>query len=253
MKEYFSRVRSFAGWLTTAMAIDGYRRAIASDKINNILVEIKKENDSKMKQLEQMQSNLEIIEDKVSWLNTKYTAVHGRIEKMIQELNKNKQKLTEYNEDPDKNQTLIEEIQRNSEEIVDRISTELTDFNDSTTNKVNEIFKSLSDSENSSKLFDDYLQQFNSIFDNLSTLEKGAVAYILMSITIYYCIIGIAISYYGDRLIIYFKLEEKYPRLAKWIQYRRTIQHYSIGLNLLMVLTIVGYVAYVNILILFVY
>ena len=253
MKEYLSRVRSFAGWITTAMAFDGSRRAIASDKINSVLVDIKKESDSKMKQLEQMQSNLEIREDKVSWLNTKYTAVHGRIENMIQELNKNKKRLTEYNEDPDKNKTLIEEVQRNSEEIVERISTELTEFNESTTTKVNEIFKSLSDNDNTSKLLNDYWQQVNSVLENLSTIEKGAVAYILMSITIYYCIMGIAISYYGDKLIVYFKLEEKYPRLAKWIQYRRTIQHYSIALNILMILTIVAYVAYINILILFVY
>jgi hypothetical protein len=74
-----------------------------------------------------------------------------------------------------------------------------------------------------------------------------------VSISIYYCVLGIAVSYYGDRLIIYFKLEEKYPRLAKWIQYRRTIQHFSIGLNLIFILTIVGYVAYVNYLILFIY
>ena len=253
MKEYLSKVKTFAGWITTAMAIDGYRRAIASDKINNVLVEIKKETDSKMKQLEQMQSNLEIREDKVSWLNSKYIGVQGRIEKMIQELNKNKKRITEYNEDPDKNQTLIEEVQRNSEEIVERISTELTEFNESTTNQVNEIFKSLSDSDSTSKLLDDYWQQVNSVLENLSTIEKGAVAYILMSITIYYCIMGITISYYGDKLIVYFKLEEKYPRLARWIKYRRTIQHYSIGLNLFLILTIVGYVAYVNILILFVY
>jgi len=89
MKEYLSRVRSFAGWIKTAIAFDGYRRAIASDKINNVLIDLKKENESKMKQLEQMQSNIEIREDKVSWLNNKCIAVQGRIEKMIQELNKN--------------------------------------------------------------------------------------------------------------------------------------------------------------------
>jgi hypothetical protein len=253
MKEYFSKVGSFAKWLTAAMAIDGYRRAVASDKINNVLVEIRNETELKIKKLEQMKSNLEIREDKVSWLNTKYVSVQGRIEKMLEDLNKNKKRLTEYNEDPDKNQTLIVEVQRNSEEIIERISTELTEFNNITNNKVNEIFKSLSDSDSTSKLVDNYWEQINSVLDNLSTLEKGAVAYILMSISIYYCILGIAISYYGDKLIIYFKLEDNYPWLVKWIKYRRTIQHYSIGINLLMVLTIVGYVAYVNILILFVY
>lgn len=253
MKEYLMRVMSLTKWILGGIAVDGYRRAVESDRINNILIEITKESESKMKKLEQMQSHLEIREDKVSWLNTKYTAVHGRITEMIQDLNKNKKRFTEYNEDPEKNQTLIEGVQRDSEEIIERISTELTEFKDSTTTQVNEIFQTLSDTDISSKFLNSYWEQINSIFENLSTLEKGAVANILVSISIYYCVLGIAVSYYGDRLIIYFKLEEKYPRLAKWIQYRRTIQHFSIGLNLIFILTIVGYVAYVNYLILFIY
>jgi hypothetical protein len=48
-------------------------------------------------------------------------------------------------------------------------------------------------------------------------------------------------------LIIKFKLEEKYPRLAKWIKYRRTIQHYNIGFNLALILFLAGYMAFVNI------
>lgn len=84
MKEYLTKVRSLTKWVMGAIAVDGYRGALTSDNINNVLVEITKETDSKIKQLDQIKSNLEIREDRVSWLNTKFTAVHGRIEKMIQ-------------------------------------------------------------------------------------------------------------------------------------------------------------------------
>jgi transcription termination factor NusB len=75
---------------------------------------------------------------------------------MIQDLNKNKKRFTEYNEDPEKNQTLIEGVQRDSEEIIERISTELTEFKDSTTTQVNEIFQTLSDTDISSKFLNSY-------------------------------------------------------------------------------------------------
>jgi len=39
--------------------------------------------------------------------------------------------------------------------------------------------------------------------------------HILIGIAIYYCVINVASAYYGDPLIIYFKLESKYPRLSK--------------------------------------
>ena len=47
-------------------------------------------------------------------------------------------------------------------------------------------------------------------------------------------------------VIIYYKLEEKYPRLAKWIKLRRKFQHYYIGLNILLISVTLLFVLYVN-------
>jgi hypothetical protein len=43
----------------------------------------------------------------------------------------------------------------------------------------------------------------------------GALGHILLGIGIYYSAVNIATAFYGDKLIVYFKLEDKYPRLAK--------------------------------------
>lgn len=80
-------------------------------------------------------------------------------------------------------------------------------------------------------------------------MEQGALASLAFAITVYYCAIGIAIDYYSDKLRIYLNLEHTMPRLARWIKYRRTLQPYSIGFNLSLLLLLAGYVAYVNILI----
>lgn len=135
------------------------------------------------------------------------------------ELNKNKQRLAEYNEDPEKNHTLIESLRRDSSEKWDRIIKELTEFKDST--QVYDIFQTLSDTDNSSNLLNYYWELINSILSNLSSAQLGALGHIFFAWTLYYCVVSIASSFYGDVILVKFKLEERYPRIARWIQYRR--------------------------------
>ena len=45
----------------------------------------------------------------------------------------------------------------------------------------------------------------------------GAVAYILVSICLIYLLIDILIIFYSEKLIKYYYIEEKYPKLTKFI------------------------------------
>lgn len=208
-----------------------------------------KKYEEKLKMLDQMQSKVELREDSISIAVAKVEAMKGRLEEKIREYTKNTERLEEYQKDPENNATMIEEVKRESIDIADKISTELSEFTKSIAPNIDGISKGSSDVENSSKFISDSLERFQNYLSSLSTVEQGAIASILFSISIYYCATSIATLYYGDRIIIYFKLEEKYPRLARWIKYRRTLQHYSIGFNLVLLYFIAGYVAYVNILI----
>jgi hypothetical protein len=53
--------------------------------------------------------------------------------------------------------------------------------------------------------------------------------------------------YYGDKIIIYFNLENKWPKLAKFIQLRRKFQDYYIRINALIIILILIFVIYINI------
>ena len=59
------------------------------------------------------------------------------------------------------------------------------------------------------------IESINSLFSELSTAQLGAIGHILAAIAIYYCIVTIAVAYYGDQLITRFNLETRYPRLAR--------------------------------------
>lgn len=73
-------------------------------------------------------------------------------------------------------------------------------------------------------------------------------AHIMASLLIIWCLFSILSAVFGEYLITYFKLEEKWPKLAKWIQIRRKLQYtYIIG-NATLILLTLWFIIYVNIL-----
>ena len=57
--------------------------------------------------------------------------------------------------------------------------------------------------------------------------------------------------YLGDKLIVYLNLEEKYPKIAKFIQLRRKFQNYYLLLNTSLILIIFLVLIIVNLIFLF--
>ena len=100
---------------------------------------------------------------------------------------------------------------------------------------------------NTPQLGDNYWETINEILSNLSTAQLGAIGHILLSVGIVYSVMNIASGYYGDKLITYFNLERKYPRLAKLIKYRRIYQEYNIAFNLILIWCIACYIIFVNV------
>jgi hypothetical protein len=56
--------------------------------------------------------------------------------------------------------------------------------------------------------------------------------FFLLSYIIFSNMISIVVILYGDHLIKKYKLEEKYPKLAKWIELRRRLQRYALIISI---------------------
>ena len=101
----------------------------------------------------------------------------------------------------------------------------------------------------------DKINEYYSIFkDYLSTLsieQVGALGHIILLSWILYTILNIIAIYYGDILIRYFKLEEKYPKIAKLIQIRRKFLEYYIKLNILLIILVLVLLLYTNFVVFF--
>ena len=92
------------------------------------------------------------------------------------------------------------------------------------------------------------ISSYQTFLDNLTLDQKYAVIHILLSIIIFLSLFNIIGLYLGDELIKFLKLEEKYPKIAKYIRLRRRFITYNIIFDSLIILlaliVIVGFNLY---------
>jgi hypothetical protein len=96
---------------------------------------------------------------------------------------------------------------------------------------------------------DDITNIYSSILQHISSMsmeQQGALFHISAAIGIFLCLLTIISIIYGDMLIKYFNLEEKYPKLAKIIQLRRKFQQYYLFINTLIIIVILILIISVN-------
>jgi hypothetical protein len=137
--------------------------------------------------------------------------------------------------------SIVEELVKESEEhtkVVTRASIDLQDIITSS--------KSGGSTSTSSSVLEDFWGKFNDFLSNASTAELGAVGHISASVVVLFCLWSIVTIFYGETLIIKFNLEERFPRLTKFIQLRRKFQHYYFLYNVLFIVLILSYVIYIN-------
>jgi hypothetical protein len=257
LKQLFTDFKHISKIVLGIIAVDGYSRS----RINDDILAFKESNratkmaEAKLARASELQEQLQIKSDKLSMLKTKFYATSDRVSIHIKNLEENRNKIKKLESDDNSaygNEELIAEVRKYSEKIVERISSEWNDFVTSTDiDSIDTTIKKIQDasanSNESSKLMNDFFENITKVFDSLSTEQLGAIGHVFLAIGLYYCVINISISYYGEILIQKYNIEKKFPSIAGWIQLRRKFQHYYIGWNLFLILFIAGYVAYVHI------
>ena len=102
-------------------------------------------------------------------------------------------------------------------------------FNDKLESLYDYIVKSSGNSGSSKSFTIDNLNIFDSVtnlYYNLNLVETLSLLHISGFIVITLSMLSILNIFYGDKIINYFSLEEKYPKLVKIIQLRRKFQQY---------------------------
>lgn len=84
-----------------------------------------------------------------------------------------------------------------------------------------------------SSIFDLDLEILWNRFETFDAITKTACIMILSSSIVFSCLFAITINLYGNYLISRFKLEERYPRVAIFINYRIKVSKYFILSNII--------------------
>jgi len=209
------------------------------DRINSLLENkiIDEGNKTKVMELVSRRSNsLEIVREDV---------------KKIQEL---KTSLSNSNLTDDVKNTLNEHLNKQ----IDKLSTDINHVNGDLSELL-ELIKNLGSSSSSSNQFintfnfTDLTNNFQYLIElyqkylaTLSLEEKGALANILISITLLFCLGSLISIFYIEYLIKKFNLEIKYSRIARFIKFRRKFQQYYFLFNSIFIFVGLITIIYIN-------
>ena len=95
----------------------------------------------------------------------------------------------------------------------------------------------------------DYIKNIYDYLDTLTLHEVSCILNILLFLTLIFTGLIILSMFYGNYLIDYFKLEERFPKLARLFKLRMTLQKYSIMWNIFIFFFICFFGIFVNLLI----
>jgi len=230
MKTPYNLLKRTTTGFMAYIALDGYIRAIINDnksKESDLLIQ------DTINKYELAVKQIKEKESIIASDNVEIIASLGRIKQDIDLVNIDAHNLT--------NQISINKNQG--------IETSTKILNKSASNLIDEINKLMDKIDKRSVYNNNYLDnifQFRDLFSSYNTAELGNIGHIFACFFIFGCLFDIAIAYYGDFLIVYFKLEEKYPWLLKWIRLRRKFQHYYIGLIIFLIIIALLFIIYVN-------
>nr|WVH38261.1 hypothetical protein [Trametes maxima] len=92
----------------------------------------------------------------------------------------------------------------------------------------------------------EFINEYYNFLDTLSIYELGSLANLLAAIFTLLCVMSLISIIYSNKIITYLNLENRFPKLAKIIQYRQKLQNYYLFMNFLFIVITLVAVIYVN-------
>jgi hypothetical protein len=243
LKNLITKFKGVIPFIALGLALDNRRLALDAkdDRLNRSiqtaekLANVIKENQDKVIENQIVKNKIASLSadasDHLDW--SKY---HNRI------VNELIEKLNNPNIDISEHEHLLKLIKTNTEQKTVFLE------------KANNSLQQINDLLTSGNSKNDFMSQFNiwivKYKNFLSTLTVEQINYIINIIgyvIIISSLISIAAVLYGDFLIKYFKLEEKFPKIAKYIIIRRKFQWYYLNYNFIVILILSIFLIILNI------
>jgi len=186
--------------------------------------------------LNKLENQLEIIEESNN-LRKDVEVLEQKLRNSVEIKRELQTKYSENSEDPAINDK-IQEVINTGEEIQNMYESVNTKF-DSFINKINTLLNNSNKSQ--------YFDSLQSFFDGLNYEQNLAIVHISGSMFILFSLISIISIIYGDKLIIFFDLENRFPKIAKFIKIRRKFQQYYLLMNIVLIIIVLLIIICINI------
>lgn len=230
---WLSATKVFAGGATVL----SYQAWLDSQNQTKLLKDQAKELSKQNDTLDNIRNSVEGVLDEN--VRNKLTAQVLECKEKVSEVSRSLGKLNES-----KDNLFSNEDKLTFENAFNSHESGINNLNKSTT----ELLKFLEDlkSKFNSDDINNIIENFKVYLSTLNTFELCVLFNIFVSIFITFCLISIILIYYGNFLINYFNLENKFPKLAKFIQMRRTFQEFYMLLNFSLIFIALIFMIYVN-------
>lgn len=252
MKNFLNKIGQYSSIGLGLIALDGYRRTLLDERINQqidkamkTLKEINVKSEELLNKENQISNSLIDTNNKLAGISNDLGTIGDRLKHKAELLN---HKVETFKKNVEE---LSLENKQNLSEEIDKLSGELFESSENYMTVVQESSKILTELSNSINNkytidFENIWEKVNNILSNASAAELGAIGHICLSIGILFCLLSLVSVFYGDTLIIRFKLEDRFPRLARFIQLRRKFQQYYFFYNVIIIVFILLYIIYIN-------
>jgi DNA repair ATPase RecN len=215
----------------TASTFHSHYLTIKGQSVNDKLIQAQEQ----IKLLENKinQNNLAKLNNRISDIEVQ--SLNNDLNLQIQNLIYEKERLFKALSDFNSN-TLATDIKFHAEQSLNHL-----DKTSETVNKIVDTIINNKGSNNFTDLFDDIIKNWSDFLKSLTFEQLNALSHILAALLVLLCLIDIILIIYNDFLITFFKLEERFPKLAKFIQLRRKFQRFHMSVSFIICfITLIG-------------
>lgn len=103
-----------------------------------------------------------------------------------------------------------------------------------------------SGSSNFTESITQLILEFQDLITSLSLIQKLTLINILTGVLILNCLLTLIAVFYGESLISYFNIEQKFPRLTKFIKLRSKFQQFYFFVNSIIIIIALVIMIYAN-------
>lgn len=240
--------------LISCISLDRYRRALNNDNYNESLEKMNKvRNDIIQLNNEQVKAKNLALENKqdqqlaLSRKSIEIIDIQNKNKAEIDKLSQNNEKLNNPELSEELKTLVANDIKNSSKAILANTKKEITILEDIKKILDDDSSKGSGSGGTTNYWGEEIITKINDTLATATTTELGAIGHLTAALFILSCLITITISYSGNYLIEFFKLETRYPRFAFYIRWRVKFQNFYFFSNVLFILFMLLFVIYINI------